>query len=123
MCNHILIIDDDRVVLAMAKDFLSAAGFHVTTAESGIYSNHIIYCKNSPNLILMDVMMPLMSGVKKARILKQREKSRNIPILLISSKDEQEMQKLCMEADADGYLLKPFTAEVLVEKVRQYLAV
>lgn len=122
MCDHILVIDDDRVVLSMVEDFLSDAGFKVSTAECGVYANDIIYSKAPPRLILMDVMMPLMSGVKKTQILKQREKSQQIPIILISSKDEQELQRLTTEARADDYLPKPFTADTLVDKVRQFLS-
>jgi DNA-binding response OmpR family regulator len=122
MHPHILIIDDDRVVLSMAQDFLSAAGFKVSTAECGVYANHIIYSKTPPSLILMDVMMPLMSGIKKAQLLKQREKSQQIPIVLISSKDELELQNLVAEARADGCLPKPFTADTLVDKVKQFIA-
>lgn len=122
MFKHVLVIDDDRLVLSMAKDFLSEAGFKVSTAECGVYSNHIIYGKTPPDLILMDVMLPLMSGVKKTQILKQREKSQHIPIVLISSKNEQELESLTAEANADDYLPKPFTANSLVGKTKQVLA-
>ena len=119
--KHILVIDDDPVVLAMAEDFLSDTGCKVSTADSGIYSNSIIYGRFPPDLILLDVIMPLLSGVKKAQILKQRDKSRHIPIILISSKSEAELRELATEARADGYILKPFTADTLVNKVRQFL--
>ena len=92
MSKHILVIDDDPVLLAMVNDYLEAAGFAVSTADCGIYSNNIIYSKNPPDLIVLDVIMPLMSGVKKAKLLKQREKSAHIPIILMSSKDEQELK-------------------------------
>ena len=119
--KHILVIDDDPVVLSMAEDFLSDTGCKVSTADSGIYSNSIIYGRFPPDLILLDVIMPLLSGVKKAQILKQRDKSRHIPIILISSKSEAELRELATEARADGYLPKPFTADTLVNKVRQFL--
>ena len=122
MHKHILIIDDDRLVLSMAEDFLSEAGFKVSTAECGIYSNHIIYSRSPPDLILMDVMMPFMSGVKKTQLLKQREKSQQIPIVLISSKGELELKGLADEANADGYLPKPFTENSLVDKAKQFIA-
>ncbi|MDH3999270.1 MAG: response regulator [Desulfuromonadales bacterium] len=120
--KHILVIDDDQVVLAMAEDTLSEAGFKVSTAECGIYSNHIIYSKTPPDLIVMDVMMPLMSGVKKSQILKQREKSRQIPIVLISAKEKEELAQLTTEACADDFLPKPFTGECLVDKAMQHVA-
>jgi len=120
--KHVLVIDDDRLVLSMAKDFLSEAGFKVSTAECGIYSNHIIYSKTPPDLIFMDIMMPLMSGVKKTQLLKQREKSQHIPVVLISSKGEQELKSLAAEASANDYLQKPFNANSLVDKAKQIVA-
>jgi DNA-binding response OmpR family regulator len=121
MSKHILVIDDDPVLLAMVNDYLEAAGFAVSTADCGIYSNNIIYSKNPPDLIVLDVIMPLMSGVKKAKLLKQREKSAHIPIILMSSKDEQELKELAKEAMVNDYLCKPFTAEQLTAKVNALL--
>ena len=60
-------------------------------------------------------------NLKKTQILKQREKSQLIPVVLISSKDEPELQRLVIEARADGCLPKPFTADALVNKVKQFL--
>jgi len=122
LSKHIVVIDDCKVVLAMASDFLSSAGFTVSTAESGVYSNHLIYSRNPPDLILLDLVMPLMSGEKKARLLKSRDKSRNIPVLLMSSKDERELSAIGAACGADGYLAKPFTAQELVLSVQSLLA-
>jgi DNA-binding response OmpR family regulator len=119
--EHILVIDDDPTLLAMAEDFLRDAGFRVSTADCGIYSNHIIYGKTPPDLIVLDVIMPLMSGVKKARLLKSRDKSAGIPILLMSSKEVKELKELAKEAMADDYLHKPFSAEQLVGKINTLL--
>ena len=121
MSKHILIIDDDPVLLAMVKDFLEEADFTVSTADCGIYSNNIIYGKNPPDLIVLDVIMPLMSGVKKAKLLKQREKSAHIPIILMSSKEEDELQRLAVEAMVNDHLRKPFTAEQLIVKIHKLL--
>lgn len=121
MNRHILVIDDDPVLLTMTREYLEEAGFTVSTADCGIYSNHIIYGTPPPDLIILDIIMPLMSGVKKAKLLKQREKSAHIPIILMSSKEEQELKKLADEAMANDYLCKPFTADQLMAKVRNLL--
>ena len=123
MSKHIVVIDDCPLTLAMVSDFLAEAGFRVSTADCGVYSNHLIYGPAPPDLILLDVMMPLMSGTRKARALKSRERSRAIPVLLISSKEEQELRLLAEESGADGYLTKPFSADRLVRKVREALPV
>ena len=119
--KHILVIDDDPVVLAMSQDFLEEAGYRVSTAKDAIYSNDVIYGTDPPDLILMDVMMPLMSGDKKVRALKRRDQSSGIPVLLISGKGEGELQRLAVEVGAEGYLTKPFTYEKLVSVIRTHL--
>lgn len=121
MRKHILVIDDDPVLLAMVSDFLKEAGYAVSTADCGIYSNHIIYGHTPPDLIVLDVIMPLMSGVKKAKLLKQREKSAHIPIILMSSKEPEELQALAEEAMVNDSLHKPFTREQLLEKIAKLL--
>ena len=123
MAKHIVIIDDCRVTLAMLTDMLEDAGFRVSTAEDSVYSNHLIYNSSPPDLILLDVMLPHMAGDKKARILKTREKSRHIPVLLISSKEEQELLRMVAKSGANGFLHKPFTADELLSTVQTYLAV
>jgi two-component system, chemotaxis family, chemotaxis protein CheY len=122
MAKHIVIIDDCRVTLAIVTDMLEFAGFRVSTAEEGIYSNHLIYNSSPPDLILLDVMMPHMSGDKKARKLKERKGSCDIPVLLISSKDEAELHRMVATSGADGFLQKPFTADKLLHTVKSHLA-
>lgn len=121
MPKHIVIIDDCRVTLAMLTDMLECAGFKVTTAEDSVYSNHLIYNSSPPDLILLDVMLPHMSGDKKARKLKERKNSHDIPVLLISSKDETELVKLVASSGANGFLHKPFTSDQLLDTVQAHL--
>jgi two-component system, chemotaxis family, chemotaxis protein CheY len=120
--KNILIIDDSELVLAMAKDALEDAGYQVQTATNGIEANRYIFSKSRPDLIIMDIMMPMLDGNEKAKILKENEMSRDIPILLLSSKSDEEMQRLTQEAGADGYILKPFSPVEITGKVRRCLA-
>jgi DNA-binding response OmpR family regulator len=121
--KHILVIDDDPVVRAMVQDFLQEAGYRVSSVPDAIYSNEIIYSTSPPDLILMDVMMPLMAGDKKVAALKKRDSSSNIPVLLISGKDAAELKKIASDVGANGYLTKPFNASKLVSAVQMYLPV
>lgn len=123
MAKHIVVIDDCRVTLAILTDMLEEAGFRVSTAEDSIYSNHLIYSSSPPDLILLDVMLPHMSGEKKAHLLKKREKSRNIPVVLISSKEEMELLNLVIASGANGFLKKPFTSDQLLSTVQNHLTV
>ena len=116
-----LVIDDSPLILAMTTDALEAAGFDVVATDFGIEANQVIYRDPPPDIILIDVMMPLLSGDQKVKLIKNRERSQNIPILLISSKDKAELEELTKTSGADGYIQKPFDAAELVRAVRTAL--
>jgi DNA-binding response OmpR family regulator len=120
--KRIVVIDDSKLVLAVADDALRGAGFEVLTTDSSIEANQHIYASVRPDLILIDVMMPLLNGDRKVKLLKERESSRNIPVLLMSSKPASEMEALTRESGADGYILKPFDAQTLVRKIQETLS-
>lgn len=117
----VLVVDDLPENLTILGELLQPL-YRVRAASSGARAIRGAALEPKPDLILLDVMMPLMSGTKKARVLKSRERSRNIPILLMSSKEEPELRTLTAVAGADGYLPKPFSADRLVSKVRATLA-
>ena len=119
--QKILIVDDSELVLAMARDALEEAGYEVLTATNGIEANSFIFSKNKPDLIILDVMLPMLDGNKKAKLLREKEFSKQIPILLISSKSDDELTRLTAEAGVDGYIRKPFTSKGIVGKVQEYL--
>lgn len=122
MSHKILIIDDSELVLIMASDALKTAGYEVFTATNGIEANSYIFSTtNRPDLIILDIMMPLLDGNKKAKILKEKEFSRDIPIMFISSKAEEELVTLVADAGADGYICKPFSPQGIVSSVKKLL--
>jgi DNA-binding response OmpR family regulator len=124
MSSKILIVDDSELVLAMASDALKSAGYEVFTATNGIEANSYIFSTtNRPDLIILDIMMPLLDGNKKAKLLKEKDFSRDIPIMFISSKSEAELEKMVEEAGADGYICKPFSSQSIVNAVRKLLKV
>jgi two-component system, OmpR family, alkaline phosphatase synthesis response regulator PhoP len=117
--QKILVVDDSELVLTMARDALEGGGFEVVTATTGIEANRYIFTQNAPDAIVLDVMLPMLDGNKKAKILKESSFSRNIPILLISSKPEDELRRLVQESGADGYIRKPFTSRDIVARVQE----
>ncbi len=121
MGKHILVIDDNKLILAIMSDMLTAAGYQVSTAEDVVYCNDLIYCKSPPDLILMDINMPMMRGNRKTRILKDRPKSSHIPIILVSTINESDLGAIAADCGADGFLVKPVNAETMLAKVAQLL--
>ena len=119
--QRILIVDDSELVLAMARDALEDAGYEVFSATNGIEANSYIFSPDKPDLIILDVMLPMLDGNKKAKLLREKEFSREIPILLLSSKSEEELRHMVTESGADGFIRKPFTSDGIVARVRDIL--
>ena len=119
--KRILIVDDSELVLVMARDPLEAAGYEVVTASSGIEANSFIFSSRKPDLIILDVMLPMLDGNKKAKLLREKDFSKEIQILLLSSKGEEELRYMVSESGANGFIRKPFTSEGIVARVREII--
>ena len=122
MSKHVLVIDDNKLILTILSDILANAGYTVSTAEDVVYCNDIIYGYRPPDLILMDIHLPFMSGNKKVRIMKRRPTGSDIPIILISSMGENELKAKAADCGADGYLVKPINDQLLLTTVAQILS-
>ncbi len=121
MSRHILVVDDNKLILRMTEDLLTNAGYKVSTAEDNLYCNDIIYGNSPPDLILMDINLPFMAGNHKVRIMKSRPKGSQIPVVLISSISEHELKVMAEDCGADGYLVKPIDDRLLLETIGKIL--
>jgi len=121
MKRKVLVVDDSEIVLGKAREALVAGGYDVNTALSALEADSYLYGADRPDLVIMDVMMPQLDGDKKAKLLKLDDKTKDIPILLLSSKSEDELVSLAREACCDGFIRKPFSSDQLVAKVAETL--
>lgn len=119
--QRILVIDDDETITSLLQGILEWAGFAVCIAGNAAEANRHIWEGAKPSLIVLDLMMPFLSGDKVAGIYKGNEATRDIPILYISGKPESELQTIVRETGAAGYLQKPFAASKVVDAVRAVL--
>jgi len=119
--KRIVVIDDCRLTLAIISDILKNAGYRVDTAETGIEANNHIYSATPPDLIIIDLIMPMLGGDRKISLIKKRESSKNIPVLLISSRPEAELNDIANLSGADGYVRKPISKDVLLTAVQGLL--
>lgn len=117
--KRILVIDDEAVSRAMTSDMLQEAGYEVETADSALAANKHIYGSFPPDIILMDVMMPFLDGDKKIDLMRKREASRNIPVILMSSKPEAELETIARNSGADAFLTKPLEKSSLLAAIRR----
>jgi len=118
--DRILIIQDSPSVNAMLKFRLESGGFSVETVETG--EEGIEKTKaHQYQLILLDYNLPGINGSQVCRILKEKDNTRNIPIVFMSAKDEDKLSQITKEAGADGYIGLPFEGKKFIEKIKGFL--
>jgi CheY-like chemotaxis protein len=116
----ILIAEDERDIRDLITFTLRFAGHEVLAAANGeeacsIASEHI------PDLILMDVRMPKMTGYEACKALKQNSTTRDIPVVFLSAKGQEAEVQAGLESGAVEYILKPFSPDQLTERVQVIL--
>lgn len=121
--RRIVVIDDCKLTLSIVRDMLEEVGFEVFTAQSGIEANGFIYGQARPDVILLDVEMPLLQGDRKVQLLKKSELSRDIPVILISHRPAAELAKLAQSCGADSFLPKPLRKDSLLEHLSRFVAI
>lgn len=119
--KRILIIDDDETVSVLLQAILEYAGYEVCIAGNAVEGNQYIWGDMKPDLIILDVMMPFLSGVAVAGIFKSNDSTSSIPILYASGKSESELQTIVKDTGAVGYITKPFGAATVLDAVHAVL--
>ncbi|MHB0871163.1 MAG: response regulator transcription factor [Chloroflexota bacterium] len=114
---RILIVDDDRKITGALRRGLSYEGYTVDVANSG--AEAITMARdNLPGLVVLDIMMPGIDGLEVCRLLRR---TTDVPILMLTAKDEVMDRVAGLDAGADDYLVKPFAFEELLARVRALL--
>ena len=116
----ILCVDDEPDILEILKYNLSNEGYNVSTASDGKSAIEMAY-NISPNLIIMDVMMPSMDGIEACEKLRSDEKFNDTIIMFLTARGEDYSHVAAYDAGADDYVTKPVKPKVLVSKVKGLL--
>lgn len=115
----ILIVDDSKTIRRTAESLLSNAGHKVVTAVDG-FSALAEVVEHHPDIIFLDIMMPRLDGYQTCALIKNNEKFRNTPVIMLSSKDGLFDKARGRIVGSDQYLTKPFTKEELLGAVKDY---
>ena len=117
---NILVVEDEQAIRDMLVMVLSQAGF-VTEAADSVAEAQSALAKSIPDLILLDWMMPVTSGVEWVRRLKKEPAYRDIPVILLTARGEEEDKVKGLEVGADDYMTKPFSPKELAARIRAVL--
>ncbi len=118
--QKILIIEDEAAIRDMLKFTLSAAEYQVLEA-SNAEQGWSMLSEQQPDLILLDWMLPGVSGVSLAQRIRQNDKTRTIPIIMLTARGEEDDQVKGFEAGADDYVVKPFSPRALMARIKALL--
>ncbi|MGC8856126.1 MAG: response regulator transcription factor [Anaerolineae bacterium] len=116
----ILIAEDEPDIRELVAFTLRFAGYEVVTTSNGEEAVQMA-AKELPDLILMDVRMPRMTGYDACRLLKADPELKDIPVVFLSAKGQESEIQTGLDAGAEEYLLKPFAPDQLTERVRAIL--
>ena len=114
----ILLVDDDRINLRAASSLLKTKQYNVTLADNGRAALEVLKKKHKYSLIILDVMMPEMSGYEVCRKIREDKSNVELPVLMLTARNSIKDILLGFEAGANDYLLKPYEPEELFARVR-----
>ena len=117
--STLLIVDDDAGIRRLLAEFLEDEGFQVRLAENGAQAVQLSHSTH-PDLILMDLRMPIMDGATAIRLVKSDPATDHIPIIAMSA--ERNLRDPLTKLLSDGVVAKPFDMDALIKQVRRLLA-
>lgn len=117
----VLLVDDTKTVLMFEKMLLAGTGFNIDMAQSGMQALEKLD-ERKPDIILLDIMMPGMNGIEFCRRVRESERFSDIPIIIVTTKGEDEIRQLAFAAGCNDFITKPLTKTELLEKINEHLA-
>lgn len=123
VCPHILIVDDEPVNLQVFKNFLKLQNYTLTLTSSGHEALTLLENGLNPDIVLLDVMMPRMTGYEVIQVIRSRFSADRLPILLLSARHQPEDIVLGLEVGANDYLTKPINKDELLARIQTHLQI
>ena len=121
MSSRILIVEDEQDLLTALAYSLKKEGYETLTASTGTEALRLATGRLKPDVILLDLMLPDMTGTEVCRRFKERPESKDVPVIMVTAKGEEIDRVVGFEVGADDYVVKPFSMRELILRVRAIL--
>jgi DNA-binding response OmpR family regulator len=112
----VLVADDDRDILSLVTVRLERSGYRVLEASDGAEALELAR-EQAPDLAVLDLMMPRLTGLEVTRALREDERTREVPVILLTARVQEADVQTCLEAGATAYVKKPFSPQELSDRV------
>lgn len=112
----VLIVEDDESICTLLRYNLQSDGYRVVIAHDGDAGLHAV-SEHRPDLVLLDWMLPKISGIEVCRILRRTPRSRDLPIIMVTAKDDEVDKVRGLQTGADDYVAKPFSIAELMARI------
>ena len=114
--KKVVVIDDEPFILIMVEDKLMRAGLSVITSRESVKGYELVK-KEMPDLVILDWMMPEISGIEVCRQIKGDPQTEHIPVFMLTAKGQDEDEKMGRKAGVLRYITKPFSPKLLLDEV------
>jgi two-component system phosphate regulon response regulator PhoB len=118
--KRVLVVDDEESIRAMLRLALETAGYECLEAETATIA-HILIIDQHPDLVLLDWMLPEISGIDLTRRLRKSALTNKLPIIMLTARNEEKNKLLGLDAGADDYITKPFSLRELLARIKAVL--
>ncbi|QXM05830.1 response regulator transcription factor [Crassaminicella indica] len=118
--KKVLVVDDEQHIIELIQFNLESNGYDVITSENG-EDAIVIAQEEMPDVIILDLMLPGIDGFEACKKIRNNEKTRKIPIIMLTAKGEETDKVLGLELGADDYLTKPFSVRELIARIKAIL--
>ena len=117
---HVLVVEDEAGQRELLRYNLGAEGYRVSVAEDG-EEGLLLLAEDPPDVVVLDWMMPTLSGLEVCRQIRARKETRNIPVIMLSARSEDVDKVRGLETGADDYVVKPYSVAELMARVKTQL--
>ncbi len=118
--KKILIIDDNAAVRSTLEALFKESGYRTVSAENGLDGLYKAK-QESPDIVLLDIMLPGMDGYRVCRMIKMDQNLKRIPVVMLTSRMGEEDRDKAFESGADGFLIKATRVEIILQEIRDKL--
>lgn len=118
--KKVLLVEDEKNVILSVKACIDAGGYRVDVVEDGEEALNYVR-KENPDIILLDLLLPKLDGFEVLKVIKNDPDTKEIPVIVLTAKAEEESRQRALSLGADGYMTKPFRPLELWDGIKNFL--